>query len=172
MKGKKKPELVYLLLGANLGNPKGQISQAIEYITIELGKIQEKSLLYESSPWGVDHKQANYLNQAVSIYTTKTPFELLQEIHKIELKLGRQRINKNESRTIDIDILLWNHKIVKENSLEIPHPRLHLRKFALVPLAELNPQLIHPIFNQSISTLLHSCKDDSNVQKFNEQNSL
>lgn len=163
MSGKKNPDLVYLLLGANLGNPKEQIYHAIELLHKEVGRIQEKSSLYESSPWGVDHKQNNYINQAISILSKKKPQELLKKIHEIEQKLGRQRINKNESRTIDIDILLWNHKIVKEINLEIPHPRLHLRKFALIPLAELNPQLVHPVFNQSISTLLHSCKDDSNV---------
>lgn len=155
----------FLLLGSNLGNPKSNIDKALKMIEDEVGKIKKRSSLYKTAPWGFEHKNY-FLNQVVIIETKKSPQQLLSEILRIEKDLGRVRnTNEIEARTLDIDILFFNSEIINETNLIIPHPRLHLRKFTLIPLSEIGAGFIHPTFNKTIKMLLEECGDKLNVEK-------
>ena len=109
-----------------------------------------------------------YLNQCVSINTHLSAFELIDFLLNLEKKLGRERtlINEYSPRTIDIDILLFNHEIINQSHLTIPHPRLHLRNFVLIPLKEIAPNYMHPVLNKTILNLYHSCPDNCQVKIF------
>jgi 2-amino-4-hydroxy-6-hydroxymethyldihydropteridine diphosphokinase len=146
----------YLLLGSNIGDRNGFLSLAIELIDKEAGKIVSQSSLYNTSPWGITH-QEDYLNQAICIETSFSAHELLTTILDIEKKIGRTRIKKWEARTIDIDILFFNYDIINTNTLTIPHPYLHQRRFALQPMAEIEGEYIHPVLNKSVLLLLSEC---------------
>ncbi len=163
---------VYLILGSNLGNKLFYLQTAIRHISTKIGDIVKTSSVYESKPWGVTD-QENYYNQVVQVSTLLSPQETIEKIHQIEAEMGRVRKRKYDSRIIDIDIAFWNNEIISENQLEIPHPRLHLRKFALLPLLEINPELIHPAIKKSVREILQKCPDTSEpVQLKNEQYSL
>ena len=157
---------VYLLLGSNLGNSKELFQQAIHMLELNVGVINHFSCLYESPPWGFQHEN-NFINQALKISTELSPFETLEACLSVEQQLGRIRANTDnyEARTIDIDILLFNSEIVNEKDLIIPHKHLHNRRFALLPLIEIEPHQIHPKFDKTISQLLYSCSDNSDVRK-------
>ena len=107
----------------------------------------------------------DYLNQVLFVETILEPVELLKIINKIETKLGRTRNLKWESRIIDIDILYYDDIVMDTEQLIIPHPYLHFRKFTLVPLVEIAPDLIHPIFNKTQQDLLKDLKDELEVKK-------
>ena len=110
-----------------------------------------------------------FLNQVLIIDTLLSPLEILEQIHNIENKLGRKRqSNGYESRIIDIDILFYEDLIISEEDLEIPHPRLHLRKFTLKPLAEIDGGFMHPVLKQDIDTISEKCTDKLRVEKFKE----
>ncbi|MBK6352801.1 MAG: 2-amino-4-hydroxy-6-hydroxymethyldihydropteridine diphosphokinase [Saprospiraceae bacterium] len=158
--------IVYLLLGTNLGKRKYQLDKAKGFIENLIGKIQSESSLYETQPWE-NPDQSSFLNQAIAIKTQLTPDQMLQEIHNIEKQMGRVRKEKNEPRIIDIDILLWGKNVIKGMDLEIPHPRLHLRNFVLVPLMEIAGNEIHPIFKKSIEELYEECEDPLEVYTIN-----
>lgn len=130
-----KANKAYLSLGSNIGKRENFLKKAISEIK-KIAKIIQKSKIYETSPVGYKN-QGNFLNMAIKIETTLTPRGLLEETQKIEKKLGREKIIKNGPRTIDIDILTFEDTIVDEPNLRIPHPRMHERKFVLVPLLEL-----------------------------------
>lgn len=157
---------VYLLLGSNLGNSTTFIYKASKLILTNVGTIIKESSNYESPPWGF--KNANdFINKVLVVETVLSPNEVLSNILEIEQFLGRKRThNKNyESRIIDIDILFFNEEIIKQKNLTIPHPRLHERRFTLLPLIELESDFIHPEFRLPISKLLLNCKDCSLVKK-------
>lgn len=158
---------VYLCLGGNLGNREENISDAIRLILREIGAIQEKSSIYETDAWGVQNQQA-YLNQVIKISTKFPPNELLEKLLSIEKQLGRKRTESTnyESRTIDIDILFYNDLTFKTEILEIPHPRLHLRNFVLIPLNQINSELTHPVLNKSIKSILAECTDVLPVKEY------
>lgn len=145
---------VYLLLGSNLGDRANNIENALE----ELNKIGiiilKKSSLYETKPWGYT-EQPDFLNLAIECSTNLTPFDLLREIKKLEIKLGRENTIKYGPRIIDIDIILYDNLILKSDTLTIPHPLMHKREFVLKPLCEIAPYLIHPEFKVSLKELLN-----------------
>lgn len=154
----------YILLGSNLGNSKKYISDAILEIENNIGFIKSKSSLYQTAAWGkID--QPNFLNQVVQVITKLNPEELLNSILSIEKKLGRERQEKWGSRIIDIDILFYNNQVINKPDLVIPHPYLHVRKFTLMPLNEVAPDLIHPELSKSVSQLLHDLDDNLSVEK-------
>ena len=157
---------VYLLLGSNLGNSKDLFQQAINMLELSVGIISSSSSLYESPPWGFQHEN-NFINQALQVSTELSPLKTLDACLSIEQQLGRMRANtvKYEARTIDIDILLFNTELVNYTNLIIPHIHLQNRRFALLPLAEIAPKQIHPKFDKTISQLLYSCIDNSDVRK-------
>ena len=157
---------VYLLLGSNLGNSKELFQQAIQMLEFSVGVISSSSSLYESPPWGFQHEN-NFINQALKVSTELSPLKTLDACLSVEQQLGRIRTNADnyQARTIDIDILLFNTELVNDTNLIIPHLHLHNRRFALLPLAEIAPKQIHPKFNITISQLLYSCNDNSDVRK-------
>tara|TARA_Y100000385_G_C12765241_1_gene496856 strand:- start:103 stop:588 length:486 start_codon:yes stop_codon:yes gene_type:complete len=157
---------VYLLLGSNLGNSKELFQQATRMLQSTVGLVSKYSSLYESPPWGFQHEN-NFINQALKITTELPPLEILSCCLSVEQQLGRSRQSsaKYQARTIDIDILLFNTESVNEKDLIIPHKHLHNRRFALLPLTEIGPNQIHPKLDKTISQLLYSCSDNSEVSK-------
>src|SRR5579872_2952289 len=139
----------YLALGGNEGDRVAWLQKALALLAVKCGDIIKRSAVYETAAWGLG-AQPDFLNMAVLINTDKTPVELLGEIHIIETTLGRQRSIKWGPRTLDIDILLYNHEIIDTPELKIPHPFLHMRRFTLVPLAEIAPQYLHPQLNKTV----------------------
>ncbi|HSW68326.1 MAG TPA: 2-amino-4-hydroxy-6-hydroxymethyldihydropteridine diphosphokinase [Bacteroidales bacterium] len=153
----------YLLLGSNRGQREKLLGQAIEQIGAHCGKILYLSSVYETDPWGFSDSTP-FLNQVLMIETSLSPVALLRCILSVESTLGRTRDGLGySSRTIDIDILLYGNMIVNTPEVQIPHPRLHLRRFALEPLNEINPDIIHPSTGKTVKELLLRCPDNGNV---------
>ncbi|MFC3199257.1 2-amino-4-hydroxy-6-hydroxymethyldihydropteridine diphosphokinase [Parapedobacter deserti] len=162
---------VYLLLGANLGNRTALLNQAIEEIAQEIGQIVKASAVYETAAWG-DKSQPNYLNQVLRVTTSLQPLQLLEKINAIEKKLGRERMVKWEARLIDIDILLYSDQVIDKPNLQVPHPHLPNRRFALVPLQEIAPFLIHPVAKRTVTELLNDTPDRLPVQYYETKASI
>ncbi|AMR32086.1 2-amino-4-hydroxy-6-hydroxymethyldihydropteridine pyrophosphokinase [Mucilaginibacter sp. PAMC 26640] len=155
---------VFLLLGSNLGNRQLFLQEAIRQIQKEITPVLKLSSVYETQSWGKTNLP-DYLNQVILLQTSLTARALLNKILAIETELGRLREEKWGSRTIDIDILFYGDDVVNEPGLIIPHPELHNRSFTLAPLAEIAPELVHPLLNSSILTLKLALKDDLMVKK-------
>ena len=156
--------LSLILLGSNLGDREMLIKSAIDMIGKNCGNVLSYSRIYETEPWGFDAEN-NFLNQIISIQTDLRPHDLLKELLSIEAILGRKRneyATTYESRPMDLDILYYDDLIINDNDLILPHPRLHRRRFTLLPLCDIAPDLKHPLFNKSNKTLLEECDDDSN----------
>ncbi len=128
-------------------------------------EIIKTSAVYITEPWGKTN-QPKFLNQALLIKTNKTPFQLLKILKKIEKNLGRTAKHNNSARTIDIDILFFENTVIQAKHLVIPHPRLHLRNFTLLPLSELNKSYTHPVLGKSIEVLAKDCADTLKVSIF------
>ena len=156
--------ITYLLLGSNLGNRMKYIASAISEIEIKLGNISRRSSLYQTASWG-KHDQPDFINQVIELKTSLEPKDLLSGILGIESDFGRKRIEKWGSRTIDIDILLYDDQIVNEPELIIPHPYLAFRRFCLMPLCEIAPEYIHPVLKKNIQELLFELSDDLLVKR-------
>ena len=153
---------VFLLLGANLGDPVQQLAKAVHYIEKQLGTIVAQSQHYESEAWGLTD-QPIFLNQALRVETSLSPLETLVITQDIEHKLGRVRHTKWGARLIDIDLLYFNDIIMEEEQLSLPHPLIQDRKFVLIPLNEIAPSYIHPKLKISNQDLLSSCVDHLQV---------
>jgi 2-amino-4-hydroxy-6-hydroxymethyldihydropteridine diphosphokinase len=153
----------FLLLGSNLGDQKINLDDAAKHLLSRVGKIIKRSSVYLTEPWGFSH--CNYfLNQVLILETELNPEQLLLENLSIEKEMGRERLSENyTARIIDIDILFFDELVVNLPNLKIPHPHLHKRKFTLVPLEEIAPDLIHPVLMLSCSNLLNKCTDASNI---------
>jgi 2-amino-4-hydroxy-6-hydroxymethyldihydropteridine diphosphokinase len=156
---------VFLGLGSNLGDRKALLDKALELITESVGPVITSSGIYETEPWGFK-TGTDFLNMVVQVHTDLNPAELLTNLALIENKLERKRSNRRYvSRTIDIDILLYGKKVINRPDLKIPHPLIQERRFVLVPLCDLAPELVHPVINKTIAELLRECRDDRNVKK-------
>jgi 2-amino-4-hydroxy-6-hydroxymethyldihydropteridine diphosphokinase len=136
---------VVIALGANLGDPRKQISLAIDEIR-EYVDVKKVSKLYETAPFKVSDEQPNYINAVLSGETELQPKELMTELLKIETKLGRQRAFPKAARTIDIDIIDYEGFFMESKELTLPHPRAFERKFVLEPWAEIDPSAELPGF--------------------------
>lgn len=156
-----------LLLGCNIGNCESTFIETLNAFEKKCGRLINKSSLYKTAAWGFS-EQNDFLNQVIILETALTPFDLLLQTSKIESEFGRARIQTNGPRNIDIDILFYNDIEVITNDLVIPHPRLHLRKFTLIPLNEIIPDYTHPALNKTIAQLLLECEDNLNVYKQEE----
>ena len=157
-------EEAYLLLGSNLGDSKKYISDAALHIRKEIGEITGSSSLYQTASWG-NTDQPDFINQVVRVSTKLNPRQLLNSILVIEKILGRERLEKWGSRTIDIDLLFYGNQIIESEDLTVPHPFLHRRRFTLMPLTELNPELVHPVFNETVEALNEKLEDELPVKK-------
>ncbi len=154
-----------LLLGSNLGDSKALILKAKNLLEINLGPCVLNSSLYKSEAWGFDTTDS-FLNQVLVFDSDLNPKEILHIALDIEDKLGRERISDGySSRTMDIDLLFYDQEIIKEDNIEIPHPRLHLRRFTLEPLVEIMPDFVHPIIHKTLHKLLVNCTDNLSVIK-------
>ena len=153
---------VYIQLGSNIGARESFIAKSIKQIEKNIGEIIAKSSVFETIPWG-NENQNNFLNSVIKIKTPFDAFKVLQKSQEIENNLGRVRLRKWGERTIDIDILFYNNKIINTKELTVPHPLIQKRKFVLVPLSEIAPNYMHPILKKNISTLLSECKDTQKV---------
>ena len=155
---------VYLLLGSNLKNPSDNLKKAVLLLNEKTGIQTGISSIFKTAPWGFEH-ESFFLNQVIEIQTELSPPDLLANILSIEQEMGRKRSGKGyEGRIIDIDILFFNDLCLNDEKLTIPHPLLHKRRFTLTPLKELAPEMIHPIFQKTISELLNLCEDGSMVE--------
>jgi 2-amino-4-hydroxy-6-hydroxymethyldihydropteridine diphosphokinase len=128
--------------------------------------VEKKSSVYESAPWGFEAAQ-NFLNMALQVRTQLPPLRLLKATQLVERQLGRVRAAGAgySSRPIDIDVLFYGDKVVAVPLLAIPHPRLQERRFALAPLAEIAPRLVHPTLKKTVEALLRECSDTGSVAK-------
>lgn len=153
---------VYLALGSNMGDRAENLAHACKRIESEIGKIARKSKVYETQPLG-EPGQEWYYNQVIMINTTHDPRSLLDIIARIERDLGRVRKEKWGPRIIDIDILLYGKRVIRDKGLEIPHPEMHKRAFVLAPLMEIAPDLEHPVLKQPIDMLYMDCEDPAEV---------
>lgn len=155
----------FLQLGTNQGEKFINLENALNLINEEIGMVISSSSIYETEPWGYEDKET-FLNQIIKIGTQHNPEIVLAKCMDIENRLGRIRTKSGyEPRTIDLDILFYGNSIINKNNLQIPHPRLHERKFVLIPLCDIAPDFNHPIFKNTIQKLLENCTDKGWVKK-------
>lgn len=155
--------IVYLALGTNMGNRLANLKAAINNLTPQLA-VKNKSSVYETPPWGFT-QQAEFLNQVVMAETYLQPQALLGHLKRLETALGRIPNFQDGPRLIDIDILFYDDLVLDTPPLTIPHPRMYNRPFVLVPLAEIAPDLIHPLLGKSVRELLDKV-DRSDIKLF------
>lgn len=141
------------------------LAQAVSFIDRKIGEVSKTSALYETAAWG-KQDQAAFLNQAIVVATSLSAPDTLLKIQEIERELGRARIEKWGSRTIDIDIIFFNHEHIYQPGLCIPHPYMQDRNFVLVPLAEIAASYVHPLLQADVATLLNQCPDTLEVNKY------
>ncbi len=155
------PNLVYLLIGSNLGDREHNLKIALEHLKEYNIIISKTSSIHNTSPWGFKD-QPDFLNQAIEAFTTLEPYDLLKKLKNIEKQMGRIKSLKYGPRIIDIDIIFYNDLILESEELSIPHPLMHMRDFVLKPLYEIAPDFIHPKLNLSVRDLLINLKDFHN----------
>ena len=163
---------VLLSIGSNQGDRFKALMEVSGRLPEKAGPVTGYSSVFESEPWGFD-ADTDFLNQVLQIQTSLEPSELLAAIQEIETAMGRHRQPGGyQSRVIDIDILFYGDEVINDGDLLIPHPRLHLRKFVLQPLAELQPDFKHPLLGKSIRELLEECDDHTRVILYTEKTEL
>jgi len=162
-----KRHVAFLSLGSNVNDAQNHLKTAHQTLTTLKVSVQESSACYSSEP--VDFKdQPWFLNQVIQVCTDLTPMELLQACLRTERERGRRRDVAKGPRTLDIDILLYDDLILDDPELQIPHPRIPLRRFVLEPLAALAPNKIHPVLQDTLRNLLAKCQDNSRVERLEE----
>jgi len=156
---------VFILLGSNQGERMQYLNKAKKMVAERCGKILKESFVYETAAWG-NSKQASFLNQVINISTDLPADDLMKNLLLIENKLGRIRKEKFGPRTIDLDILFYDDLVYHSTVVTIPHPAIQDRRFVLIPLVEIAPRKMHPVYLKTVSSLLKECTDMLNVKKF------
>lgn len=156
---------LYISLGGNLGQRERFLLGAIAALKMHLGEFVQMSAIYETPPWGFD-SDLPFLNAVAQFNTTLTPNEVLAILLKTEREFGRKRKQSETytSRTLDLDLLFYGDEMIDSPLLQLPHPRIYLRAFILVPLAEIASELHHPEKNKTIKELLTLCTDTSEIK--------
>lgn len=161
---------VYLGLGSNKGERISFINKAISEIELlPRTEVFISAAIYETEPWG-NIEQDDYLNTAIGIKTELNAEDLLKELKRIEKLIGRIENRKWSEREIDIDLLFYGDEIIEKENMKVPHGQIENRRFVLVPMKEIAPELIHPVLKKSISQLLNCTSDKLNVFKYNLTN--
>lgn len=153
---------IFLITGGNIGNRKRNLEVAATLIEEQIGEIIKSSNIYQTDAWG-NTDQPVFYNQVHLVKSKLSAEKIIRIILKIEEKMGRVRTIKNAARIIDIDILFFNNEIIEQPDLIIPHPEIINRRFVLIPLTELAPEMIHPVYRKTMKELLSTCKDPLKV---------
>ena len=154
----------YLSLGTNQGNKLENLQKAIDLIAENIGIVSDISCVYKTASWGFESE--DFFNCCLKVSTGLSPENLLKSIHKIELSMGRDRFKEKgyNDRIIDIDILLFENEVIFSEELIVPHKDMLKRKFVMVPLAEIAPNLLHPIVKQRIQICSDNCTDETSIE--------
>ena len=163
----------YVGLGSNLGDRASNLLLAVRGLMEASFTVCKLSAIYETAPFGLENaaEHAPYLNMVAEIHVKSvSPSQMMARMLRIEYLLGRRDKNLKKPRTADLDLLFYGDHQCCTEFLIVPHPRLHERKFVLVPLAELAPHFIHPILNKTVQEILRTCEDDSAVKRWNPIN--
>ena len=158
------PVMAYLGLGSNMGKRQDNLDKALDLLSQRL-QVSQVSSMYDTEPVG-NINQPRFLNLVCQVYTRLAPMELLALAKGIELKLGRAPGKHNAPRPIDIDILFYGDQVIETPELVIPHPRLAERAFVLIPLAEIAPDLVHPVSGKAIRELLQGITETQGVLRW------
>jgi len=148
---------IFLSAGGNLNNTKKKFEQLFSLLQDKVGKIILQSSYYQSDAWEFESEHP-FINVALCLQTELSPFELLKVTQSIEKELGRTEKTKTfyQDRTMDIDIIFYDNEIIKTQNLEIPHPKMQMRNFVLVPLSEIAPNFVHPVLKKDIASIKDS----------------
>ena len=160
--------IAYLSIGTNLGDRIKNIDDSIELIQSEAGPLIAKSSIYTTEPVGFS-AETDFLNLCISIRTELPPLALLEKLKSIEFNLGRKKKSNNgvyQSRLIDIDIVIYDDKVMATEDLTIPHERYNQRMFVLKPLAQIAANIYDPVQGKTIKQLLTECNDQSTIQLY------
>ncbi|MBK9213907.1 MAG: 2-amino-4-hydroxy-6-hydroxymethyldihydropteridine diphosphokinase [Saprospiraceae bacterium] len=153
---------IVLSLGSNIEPMQGNIEMAIQLLEKQLDSVIQKSSFYQSEAWG-DGELDDFVNVVIAFDTDFSSEKLQSVCQNIEMELGRKRTSAITNRTIDIDILFIDDEIIDTSTLQVPHPRIHLRNFVLIPCMEIMGDFVHPTLNKNIEELYLECKDDKDV---------
>lgn len=165
----------YVGLGSNLGDRAGNLLLAVRGLMEASFTVCKLSAAYETAPFGFEDAAEHqaYLNMVAEIRVTNvSASQMMARMLRIEYLLGRRDKNLKKPRTVDLDLLLYGEQQSSTEFLTVPHPRMHERRFVLVPLAELAPHLVHPVLNKSVQEILLSLKDESPVKRWNPQSQI
>ncbi len=158
-------ENIFLGLGSNLGDRKLNLKKSITLLNSRVGRILNKSRIYESEPWGLK-EQSHFLNQVIEIESQIEPIDLLNICKNIELDMGRKSEIRWGKRVIDIDILYYKSRVINNKNLVVPHKLMHERNFVMIPLNDLNEYHQHPILKRSNKEILNNCIDSCKVKNY------
>ena len=157
-------ERIFLSLGSNVGRRPENLRWALSLIAADPDMtVIAVSLLYSTSPLGYT-EQRDFLNGALELRSRLGPRELLRRLEGIEARLGKSTPFRNGPRRIDIDLVLYGGRVVLEQGLTVPHPRMHARRFVLAPLAEIAPRAVHPLLRRTVARLLAEVDDPGRVR--------
>lgn len=156
--------VAYIGLGSNLNDKINNLDRAIDLVGGSPGtRVLRRSSIYQTEPVGVK-EQPDFLNMVLEIDTALSPFELLDFLQGVEQTMARKKEIRWGPRNIDLDLLLYEDEVIDSERLILPHPGMHLRKFVLIPLAEIARDKIHPVFKKTILNLLEDLKENSKVE--------
>ena len=154
---------IFLSLGTNLGDRPANLRQAVDLLA-QTVQVKTISSIYETDPWGYTDQPA-FLNQVLMGETLLSPMDVLSHLKQMEIRLGRTPTFRYGPRLIDLDILFYEDLMLELPGLTLPHPQLHKRAFVLVPLVEIAPDLVHPIFGKTVKDLLQEI-DSQGIRKY------